>query len=155
MTALLSALAVLLLVGLVLAGLSEEPTALSGLFRNREERRAALVEAPVKIALWVLALLGGVWGARWMGDGGDTWGTQAAHATFYEDGAARSLSTLAQGELHGPARTWHRGGALASEGDYARGERQGPWRFWREDGSLDLERSGVYEGGLRGAPLAD
>jgi antitoxin component YwqK of YwqJK toxin-antitoxin module len=109
----------------------------------------------VKIALLVLALLGGLWGTRSLGGNQAAWGEGQRHATFYDDGSPRSLATLEQGDLHGPARTWHRSGALASEGDYEHGRRQGPWRFWSEDGSLDSARSGEYAADVRSGPLAD
>lgn len=109
----------------------------------------------MKVAMLILALLGGLWGARSMGGEGAAWGAQGAHTTFYDDGTPRSESTLADGDLHGPARTWHRGGRLASEGSYAHGERQGPWSFWDEDGNLDVGRSGLYADGERRAPLGE
>jgi len=109
----------------------------------------------VKVAMLILALLGGLWGARSLGGDSDAWGAQAAHTTFYDDGSPRSEATLADGDLQGPARTWHRGGALASQGSYVRGERDGAWRFWGEDGTLDLQRSGIYAAGVRSAPLGE
>lgn len=118
-----------------------------------EEPRGGNVQGPVKPVLLLLALLGGLWGARSLGGPGGTWDAGPAHTTFYDDGTRRSEATLAQGALNGPARTWHRGGALASEGRYARGEREGAWRFWDEDGSLDPQRSGIYAAGVRRAPL--
>lgn len=109
----------------------------------------------MKLALLILALLGGVWGARSLGREGDAWGGGEQHATFHDDGSPRSAAALEDGRMHGPARTWHRGGAPASQGRYAHGEREGEWRFWNEDGSLDPLRSGIYRAGVRSAALPD
>lgn len=109
----------------------------------------------MKFALLVLALLGGLWGARALGGEGDVRGAGELHATFFDDGSPRLRARLAGGELHGPAQSWHRGGELASMGDYAHGERRGPWRFWREDGTLDESRSGIYAADARVGPLAE
>lgn len=109
----------------------------------------------MKVAMLILALLGGLWGARSIGGEGEAWGAAGEHTTFYDDGSPRSAATFSDGELHGPARTWHRGGALASQGSYERGEREGPWRFWSDEGSLDEARSGIYAAGVRRAPLGE
>lgn len=108
----------------------------------------------MKIALISLALLGSLWTTGALSGGGSQpWGDSNVHATFFEDGSPRSQATLQEGRFHGPARTWHRGERPASQGEYADGLRQGPWRFWHPDGSLDAFQSGVYERGVRIAPL--
>lgn len=103
----------------------------------------------------VLALLGGVWGARSLAGGSEPWQDAEVHATFYDDGAPRTRVTLVDGRIEGPARTWHPNGAPESEGAYEDGEREGTWRFWGADGAIDAARSGRYDDGRRVAPLSD
>jgi antitoxin component YwqK of YwqJK toxin-antitoxin module len=109
----------------------------------------------VKFALLVLALLGGVWGARSLSGESGPWDGADSHTTFFDDGTPRSRTTLVEGRFEGPARTWHADGGLESEGEYADGEREGNWRFWRADGALDAQRSGRYASGRRVGPLPD
>ncbi|HVS17412.1 MAG TPA: hypothetical protein VMT18_02345 [Planctomycetota bacterium] len=70
----------------------------------------------MKVALLVLAVLGGVWGARSLSGDTGPWDGADRHTTFFDDGSPRSSATLADGRLEGPARTWYAHGSLESEG---------------------------------------
>lgn len=105
----------------------------------------------MKAALLLVAVVG-AWLALAGGRPGDPGDSVVSR---YPSGQVKSECAYEDGERHGAARTFHPDGTPRSAGRYERGLEEGPWSWWRADGSPDPERSGVYRGGRRVAPLAD
>jgi len=100
----------------------------------------------------------GAW-TRWLEDGTRTEGSfEAGKRTgtwtfWHAEGSRQEQGAYEGGLREGPWKRWYPGGALREENDYVAGKMHGQRRAYELDGSLDRERSGLFEEGVRVAPL--
>jgi hypothetical protein len=62
---------------------------------------------------------------------------------------------MVDGLQQGLAQQWHADGSRRMFGEFVAGQRRGAFFAWQEDGSLDADVSGLYESGVRAAPLGE